>query len=96
MRRSIRQWDTAETLARAGYIVATIRHAGDNSRDHTGLGTDRYLDGRLEQISTAPAASAAGSTREAATRRLTATGASAQAPPAGVVSTAIMEFLPTL
>ena len=44
-------WDTAEALARAGYIVATIRHAGDNSRDHSGLGTDRYLYGRPEQMS---------------------------------------------
>lgn len=43
-------WDSAEALARAGFIVATIRHAGDNSRDHTALGTDRYLYGRPTQI----------------------------------------------
>ncbi|MEO6865104.1 MAG: dienelactone hydrolase [Gemmatimonadaceae bacterium] len=43
-------WDTAESLARAGFIVITIRHPGDNSRDHSGLGTDRYLYGRSAQI----------------------------------------------
>ncbi len=43
-------WDTAEALARAGFIVLTIRHPGDNSRDHSGLGTDRYLYGRSAQV----------------------------------------------
>jgi predicted dienelactone hydrolase len=43
-------WDIAEALANAGFIVVTIRHAGDNSRDHSGLGTDRYLYGRSSQV----------------------------------------------
>jgi len=43
-------WDIAEALARAGFIVVTIRHPGDNSRDHSGLGTDRYLYGRSAQV----------------------------------------------
>lgn len=43
-------WDIAESLARAGFIVVTIRHPGDNSRDHSGLGTDRYLYGRSSQV----------------------------------------------
>lgn len=43
-------WDTIEALARAGFIVVSIRHAGDNSRDHSGLGTDRYLYGRSTQM----------------------------------------------
>jgi predicted dienelactone hydrolase len=45
-------WDIAEALARAGFIVVTIRHPGDNSRDHSGLGTDRYLYGRSSQVKT--------------------------------------------
>lgn len=43
-------WDIAEALARAGFIVITIRHAGDNPFDHSALGTDRYLYGRSAQI----------------------------------------------
>ncbi len=43
-------WDIAEALVRAGFIVVSIRHAGDNSRDHSALGTDRYLYGRSFQM----------------------------------------------
>jgi predicted dienelactone hydrolase len=43
-------WDTAEALARAGFVVATIRHVGDNPNDHSALGSDRYLYGRPTQI----------------------------------------------
>lgn len=47
-------WDSAEALARAGFIVAAIRHPGDDSRGHSGLGTDRYLYGRPERAEDAP------------------------------------------
>jgi predicted dienelactone hydrolase len=43
-------WDSAETLARAGFIAVSIRHAGDNGGDQSALGTDRYLYGRATQI----------------------------------------------
>lgn len=41
----------AVSLARAGYIVAAIEHAGDSYRDQSGFGTDRVLLGRAWQIS---------------------------------------------
>jgi predicted dienelactone hydrolase len=43
-------WDTAEALVRAGFVVATVRHAGDNSADASALGTDRSLYGRATQV----------------------------------------------
>lgn len=42
--------DAALALARAGYIVATIRHPGDNAVDDSGLGTDRQVYGRSHQV----------------------------------------------
>lgn len=41
----------AVSLARAGYIVAAIEHAGDSYRDQSGFGTDKVLLGRAWQIS---------------------------------------------
>jgi len=43
--------DTAEFLARHGYLVAAIEHPGDNFRDDSGLGSDRVLVGRNLQLS---------------------------------------------
>jgi len=43
--------DLAESLARAGYVTASLTHPGDNYRDHSGLGTDRVLIGRPKQMS---------------------------------------------
>ena len=43
-------WDLAEALVRAGYIVVSFRHAGDNHRDRSALGTDRQLLGRAAQV----------------------------------------------
>lgn len=43
-------WDTAEALARAGYVVASLRHPGDNSGDDSALGTDRYVYGRAAHV----------------------------------------------
>lgn len=43
----------AEALARSGYLVAALRHPGDNWQDHTLLqqGCDRYLGERPRQVS---------------------------------------------
>lgn len=43
--------DTAEYLARHGYIVAAIEHPGDNFRDESGQGSDRVMVGRNLQLS---------------------------------------------
>jgi predicted dienelactone hydrolase len=43
--------DFAEALARAGYIVAAVQHAGDSYDDRSAVGTDRMLIGRAYQIS---------------------------------------------
>ena len=45
--------DLAEALARAGYIVATVEHAGDNWHDQSGVPTGRMLIDRPHQISAA-------------------------------------------
>ena len=43
--------DLATTLAGAGFIVASIEHAGDSHRDASGFGTERVLLGRAWQVS---------------------------------------------
>jgi predicted dienelactone hydrolase len=43
--------DLATTLADAGFIVASIEHAGDSHRDQSGFGTERVLLGRAWQVS---------------------------------------------
>lgn len=43
--------DTATALARQGFVVAAVEHPGDNTRDKSGLGTDRVLAGRGLQVS---------------------------------------------
>ncbi|MFT3837177.1 MAG: prolyl oligopeptidase family serine peptidase [Myxococcaceae bacterium] len=43
--------DLAESLARSGYIVAAVQHAGDSYDDRSAVGTDRMLLGRAYQIS---------------------------------------------
>jgi predicted dienelactone hydrolase len=43
--------DLAEELARAGFVVAAVEHAGDSWRDQSGSGTDRVLYGRAYQMS---------------------------------------------
>lgn len=43
--------DLAEHLARRGYIVASMEHAGDSYRDQSGTGTDRVMLGRAWQVS---------------------------------------------
>jgi predicted dienelactone hydrolase len=45
--------DLAEGLARSGYVVATLEHAGDSWQDQSGVGTDRTLRGRAYQASAA-------------------------------------------
>lgn len=42
--------DAALALARAGYVVASLRHPGDNFLDDSGLGTDRQFYGRSHQV----------------------------------------------
>lgn len=43
-------WDTVDALVAAGYIVVTVRHTGDNPRDRSAQGTDRYLYGRPSHL----------------------------------------------
>lgn len=43
--------DLAEALARHGYVVAALEHAGNSFRDQSGMGTDRVLLGRAWQAS---------------------------------------------
>lgn len=43
--------DTAEYLARHGFLVAAIEHPGDNYHDASGVGSDRVLVGRSVQLS---------------------------------------------
>ena len=43
--------DLAEALARRGYVVAALEHAGNSFRDQSGMGTDRVLLGRAWQAS---------------------------------------------
>ncbi|CAN7303252.1 hypothetical protein LJR143_001410 [Pseudoxanthomonas sp. LjRoot143] len=43
--------DLATTLAEAGFVVASIEHAGDSHRDQSGFGTERVLLGRAWQMS---------------------------------------------
>jgi len=43
--------DLAESLARAGYVVATVQHAGDSFDDRSAVGTDRMMLGRAYQLS---------------------------------------------
>ena len=43
--------DTAEYLARHGFVVAAIEHPGDNFHDASGVGSDRVLVGRSAQLS---------------------------------------------
>ena len=38
-------------LAKHGYVVAAVEHAGDNYHDRSGLGSDRVLIGRSMQLS---------------------------------------------
>lgn len=45
--------DLAEHLARAGYVVAALEHAGDSWADQTAFGTDRAMYGRAYQVSAA-------------------------------------------
>ena len=45
--------DLATTLARAGFVVATVEHPGDNYADQSGVGTERVLLGRAWQLSAA-------------------------------------------
>lgn len=45
--------DLAEALARHGYVVTTLEHAGNSYRDQSGAGTDRVLLGRAWQASAA-------------------------------------------
>jgi predicted dienelactone hydrolase len=45
--------DLATTLARAGFVVVTIEHPGDNYADQSGVGTERVLLGRAWQLSSA-------------------------------------------
>ena len=42
--------DTATALAQAGFVVATPTHTGDNYRDDSYVGTDRWLPGRARQV----------------------------------------------
>lgn len=41
----------AVSLAKAGYLVAAVEHAGDSYRDQSGFGTERVLLGRAWQVS---------------------------------------------
>lgn len=43
--------DFETSLARRGFVVAAVDHAGDNFHDRSGLGTDRVLVGRELQMS---------------------------------------------
>jgi predicted dienelactone hydrolase len=43
--------DLAEHLARSGFVVAAVEHAGDSWRDQSGFGTDRVMLGRPRQVS---------------------------------------------
>lgn len=43
-------WDTAAELARAGFVVAAVRHPGDNVAEESGLGTDRQVFGRSHHV----------------------------------------------
>lgn len=43
--------DLATALADAGFMVASIEHAGDSYRDQSGFGTERVLLGRAWQVS---------------------------------------------
>src|SRR5262249_26259209 len=43
-------WDTAETLAEAGYVVAAPTHTADNYKDRSGFGTLQVLTGRPRQV----------------------------------------------
>lgn len=43
--------DLGEVLARHGYVVAMLEHAGDSYRDQSAFGTDRVLLGRAWQAS---------------------------------------------
>jgi predicted dienelactone hydrolase len=43
--------DLAEALARAGYVVAVVEHAGDNFHDSANFRSDRVLLGRAYEIS---------------------------------------------
>ena len=45
--------DLAEHLARSGFIVAAVEHAGDSWNDQTAFGTDRAMYGRAYQASAA-------------------------------------------
>jgi predicted dienelactone hydrolase len=45
--------DLAEALARAGYVVATLEHAGDNWHDQSAVATGRMLIDRPHQVSAA-------------------------------------------
>lgn len=45
--------DLAVALARAGYVVCSIEHPGDNYGDQTGVGTEKVLLGRAWQVSAA-------------------------------------------
>ena len=43
--------DLAEHLARAGYLVAAVKHSGDSYDDDSAVGSDRMMLGRPYQIS---------------------------------------------
>jgi predicted dienelactone hydrolase len=45
--------DLATSLARKGFVVVAVIHPGDNSKDHSRLGTLSNLYGRPIQISEA-------------------------------------------
>ena len=45
--------DLATSLARKGFVVVAVMHPGDNSKDHSRLGTLSNLYGRPIQISEA-------------------------------------------
>lgn len=45
--------DLAEALARAGYLVALVEHAGDSWHDDSGARSDRVMYGRAYQVSAA-------------------------------------------
>ncbi|TDF84184.1 dienelactone hydrolase [Pseudomonas sp. H9] len=51
--------DLASALARRGFVVVAVTHPGDNSRDHSRLGTLSNLYGRPLQISAAISATLA-------------------------------------
>lgn len=44
--------DLAEHLARAGFVVAAVEHAGDSWNDQSAFGTERAMYGRPAQVST--------------------------------------------